>query len=398
MPDPRWSGPPEVIAATFEAGSPAPVITNNAAWTAETACHEAAMGLSAVNTTATAASWQGMGGVASTAAALGLNAALQTLAVWTVEKIALTQAAVDAFIVASSSVVPSQVCQLNRDEWATANATNFFGIRTAEIVALDTEYFGEHWPHNSSVGWAYSAALSTLCAALALPPPIAPAAASPAGPAAAGEAVAQAAAQTGINDALQLSNRTAQAAGQTTSVPAASSSPLSAFIEPLQQGVSSVIQPLTGSAQAPMRGLQGLTGMPQAFLQSVGGMFPAAGISDGATTSGAEPAFRTGDGAGRLNAGTPSGAGGLGGYPGAGLTSYTRPPSSFEPPAGGRPIGLRGELLGAAEHRSPTVSPAAGGPMAMTPTGPPARGGGDADKRVVARARVTVDGDPVHNG
>lgn len=387
-----------MIAATFEAGSPASVITNNVAWTAETACHETAMGLSAANTTATAESWHGVGAVSSTEAVLGLNAALQTLAAWTTEKIALTQAAVDAFIVASSSVVPSQVCQLNRDEWATANATNFFGIRTSEIVALDTEYFGEHWPHNSSVGWAYSAALSTLCAALAVPPPIAPAAASPAGPAAAGEAVAEAAAQTGINDALQLSNRTAQAAGQTTSAPAATSSPLSALIEPLQEGVSSAIQPFATSAQAPMQGLQGLTGMPHAFLQSVGGMFPAAGISDGAPTSGAEPALRGGESTGRLNAGTPSGASGMGAYPGAGLTSYTRPPSSFEPPAGGRPTGLRGEPFGAAEHRSPTTSPAAGGPMAMTPTGPPPHGGGDADKRVVARARVAVDGDPVHNG
>ncbi|OBI53688.1 hypothetical protein A5707_11270 [Mycobacterium kyorinense] len=392
MPDPRWSGPPEVIAATFEAGSPASVIANNAAWTAETSCHETVMGLSAVNTAATAAAWQGLGAVSSTTAVLGLNAALQTLAAWTMEKIALTQAAVDAFIAASSSVIPAQVCQLNRDEWVAANATNFFGIRTPEIVGLDSEYFGEHWPHNSSVGWAYSAALGTLCIALALPPPIAPVAASPAGPAAAGEAVAEAAAQTGMNDALQLSNRAAQSVGQTTSTPAATSEGLSALIEPLQQGVSGVLQPLTTSAQTPM---QGLAGMPQAFLQTVGGMFPTAAIPEGATTSGGEPALRAGEGAGRLTSGTFSGASGVGAYPGAGLTSYTRPASSFEPPVGGRPTGLRSDLLGAAAHRSPTTSPAAGSAMPMTPAGPSPRGDRVPDKRVVARAHVAVDADPV---
>ena len=73
--------------------------------------------------------------------------------------------------------------------------TNFFGQNTPGIAERDGEYYGEHWPHNSSIGWTYSGALAALVAALAVPPPIAPMGASPAAPAAAAAAVGQAAAQ-----------------------------------------------------------------------------------------------------------------------------------------------------------------------------------------------------------
>src|SRR5262249_13413456 len=65
MPDPRWTGPPEIVALIFEAGNPASVLANNAVWVTETANKELAAGLSTVNSLATAAQWQGMGAVAS---------------------------------------------------------------------------------------------------------------------------------------------------------------------------------------------------------------------------------------------------------------------------------------------------------------------------------------------
>lgn len=387
--DPRWTGPPEIIAAIFEAGSPASVIANNMVWVTETAHHELAMGMSFANTAAMLTSWQGSGAMASTVAATGLNAGLQTMAGWTAHKIAVSQGAVDAFATAQSAVIPAVVSQTNRDEWTALNASNILGQNTPAIVERDLEYFGEHWPHNSGVGWTYSGALSALVAGLGVPPPIAPMGASPAAPAAAGEAVAQAAATTGAQDGVSLSDQAAQAAGQASSSSAGElTSQLGSVAEPLQQAVSGAVQPLSGLTQAPMQATQGLTGLPQSLMQSLGGMFPAtAAVPDAAV---AEPVLA---GSGTVG-GLGTGAGGAGGFAGAGLTSYTRPTSSFEPETGGRPTGLRAGVLNAAEVGSPSTSARMGGTaMPMSPAGMLGRGSGESEKGSVTHARVVVAGD-----
>lgn len=381
MADPRWTGPPEVVAAIFEAGSPASVLANNVVWVTETANNEISAGLSEINGLITAAQWQGVGSVASTVAATGLNAGLQTLVGWTAEKISVTQAAVEAFMLARSSVIPSVVSQTNRDEWTVLNATNFFGQNTPGIVERDGEYFGEHWPHNCSVGWTYSAALTALIATLAVPPPVAPMGASPAAPATAAQAVAQAAAQTGMQNAVQASTQVAQAAGQ-TSAPAQATEQLSSLMQEPMQMVSGVTGPLKEMAQAPMQMMQGLTSMPQSLMQGFGGMFPTAGAPNAAALT-AEPVL----GAGASGGGVATVGGAGGGFPGAGLTSYTRPTSSFEP-EGGKPSSLRAGMLNAAEVRGPTAS-TGGAPVPMTPAGMLARGNA-AEKEDVARARVVV--------
>jgi PPE-repeat protein len=386
MPDPRWTGPPELVAAIFEAGSPASVLANNVVWVTETANKELSAGLSAANTLATAAQWQGVGSVTSTVTATGLNAGLQTLVGWTAEKISITQAAVEAFMVARSAVIPSLVSQTNRDEWTVLNATNWFGQNTPGIVDRDTEYYGEHWPHNSGVGWTYSGALSALIAALAVPPPVAPMGASPAAPAAAGEAVAQAAAQAGMTNALQASTQVAQTAGQAT--PADATGQLGSLMQQPMQMLSSATEPLKELLQAPMQAMQGFTSLPQSMMQAMGGMFPSTGAPIAAAA--AEPVVAAAGVAGGAAGGS---GGGVGGFPGAGLTSYTRPTSSFEPETGGRPSSLRAGVLSAAEVRGPTASTGMGGaPMPMSPAGMLARGGA-ADKEAVNRARVVVDGD-----
>ncbi|SON59760.1 PPE family protein PPE18 [Mycobacterium simulans] len=387
MPDPRWTGPPEVVAAIFEAGSPASVIANNVVWVTETANKELSAGLSALNTLATAAQWQGVGAVASTVAATGLNVGLQTLVGWTAAKINITQAAVEAFTIARSAVIPSVVSVTNRVETQVLNDTNIFGVNTPAIAEREGEYYGEHWPHNSSVGWTYSGALSALIAALAIPPPIAPMGASPAAPAAAAETVAQAAAQTGMNNAVQASSQVAQTAGQTTSAPAEATGQLSSLMQQPMQMMSSATEPLKQLAQMPMQAMQGFSSLPQSMMQAMGGMFPTGGGASSAAAAVAEPVAAAG--------GTAGGAAGGGGgaFPGAGLTSYTRPTSSFEP--GGRPTSLRAGVLNAAEVRGPTASGMGGAPMPMTPAGMLGRGNGaESDKDAVARARVVVEGDP----
>ncbi|MGO9385099.1 MAG: PPE domain-containing protein [Mycobacterium sp.] len=397
MPDPRWTGPPEQVALIFEAGNPASVLANTAVWVTETAHKELSAGLSTINSLVTAVNWQGLGSVASLVASTGLNAGLHTLVGWTAHKIGVTQAAVEAFTTARSSVIPSVVSQTNRDEWAVLNATNFLGFNTPAIIERDTEYFGEHWPHNSGIGWAYSAALSALTAALAVPPPVAPIGASPAAPAAAGEAVAQAAAQTGMSDAMQVSTQAGQGAGQAASAPADAGGQFSSLLQQPMSMVSSASEPLQQVVKAPMEAVQGISSLPQGLMQSMTGMFSSAGAPNAASAGAiAEPVLAGGGAAGGVGAASVGGAGGIGGFPGAGLTSYTRPTSSFEPETAGRPVGLRAGVLNAAEVRGPTVSTGMGGaPMPMSPAGMLARGsGGESDKDAVRSARIVLDGDP----
>jgi PPE-repeat protein len=397
MADPRFNGPPEGIAAIFEAGNPASVLANNAVWITETTNKELAAGLSSVNALATAAQWQGVGALASMVTSTGLNAGLQTLVGWTAEKIGVTTAAVEAFMIARSSVIPSVVSVTNRFEWQGLFDTNFFGQNTGGMIERDGEYYGEHWPHNSSIGWTYSGALAALVAALAVPPPFAPMGASPAGPAAAASAVGQAAAQAGMNGATQVSSQATQGAGQAASAPAEGGSQLSSLMQTPMQMISGITEPLQQVVKAPMDAFQGMASMPQGLLQSMTSAFSSAGGGNaGAAGAAAEPflAGATGPLGGGAGGG---GVGAGGGFPGAGLTSYTRPTSSFEPEVGGRPTSLRAGVLNASEVRgptSPTGTGMGGSAMPMSPAGMLGHGKeGQADKDVT-RARVVVGGDP----
>jgi len=397
--DPRWTGPPETIAATFEAGSPASVISNNMVWVTETSHHELAAGISGANTVSTLGSWQGFGANASAAAANGLNAGLQTTAGWTAHKIAVTQGAVDAFTTARSSVIPSVVIKTNRTEREAMNDANpsVLGAFTTAIAERDSEYYGEQYPHNSTVGMGYSTAMSGFTAALGMPAPLAPEGASPAAPAEAGEALAQAAADTGGQDGVSLSSQAAQAVGQ---APASSASgitdQLSSVIGPLEQAASSAVQPVAGIFQAPMQGVQSLSSLPSSLMGSTSGMFSSATAQEAAEAEAlAAPLGASGGAAGALGAGAAGAAGsGMGGFPGAGLTSYTRPTSTFEPEAGGRPAGLRAVAYNATSPTRAMGSGITGIPMA--PAAMAARGNGEgASQEHVTHARIVVAGERV---
>lgn len=376
--DPRWMGPPEIVAAILETGpGPASTIANQLVWIAETVSHELIMGLSTVNTSATAAQWIGLGGAASAAGATGLNAGLQTIAGWTTHKVSVVQAALEAYACARPAVIPSIVCQSNRDEWAALNASNILGQNTPAIIERDIEYFGEHWPHNSSVGLTYSAALAALTAALAVPPPLAPVGASPAAP------VAASAAQAAANPA-EAAGVPAQAAAQAVSAPEGALSSM------LQQGtglVSGVTEPLNSVAKSSGQAVQGFSSVPQSLLGAFSSMRPADPLAADAAAAElvAEP-WRAGVSGGGLGAGAVGGAGGYS----APLTSFTRPASTFAPERGGRPLGRAG-MLNAADLRSPTTT--AGGAVSMAPTGmlgrAPASQGKD-PAHDVARARIVT--------
>jgi PPE-repeat protein len=382
--DPRWMGPPEIVAAILEAGpGPVSTIANQLVWITETIGHELCTGFSAVNTAATAAQWRGLGGAASAGNATSLNTELQTIAGWTTHKIAVVQAALDAYAVARPSVIPSVVSQTNRDEWAALNASNILGQNTPAIIERDLEYFGEHWPHNSSVGLAYSGTLTGLTAALAVPPPTAEAGAVPAAPAAAGEAVAQAAADPG--DALGAS---AAPGAQAAASPGEMTGPLSSALSQGGQAVSGATEPLNSVGQASGQAVQGFSAMPQTMMGTFAPVRPTdVGAADAAATESVTGSARAGVGA---VGGLGPGAGG--GYSGTPLTSFTRPANPFAPEDGGRPLGRAG-VLNAAEVRGPTTTaPAGGAPMPMSSAGTGMLGRSrEHTPKDVARARVVTD-------
>lgn len=404
MPDPLWpSSTPETnylrLAGPGAAGT-ATTMANGAAWQALMGSHELAFSLSTLNTAVTTLNFEGVGGLSSTTAVTGLNTALQLLAGWVQEKPPIAASAVSAYETAVSSMIPAEVSIANRTEQASDVAINpaVLGALTPAIVALDTEYFGEHWPHNAGAGAAYGAALAALVAALAIPPPLSPLGASPAAPATAAAAVAQTAGTTAAGEAMKESG---QAVSQGAAAPAQAAGGVgetSAMMQPMQAAMGAM-QPLMGMFQAPMQAFQGLSSLPQSMMGSLGGVFGGMKGGDVAVPAaelvkaGASGAGGFGGGAG---GGGVGGGGAVGGFPGAGLTSYTRPTSSFAPETAGRPTGLKSGLLGAADLRGPTTSGAGGTAMPMSPAraGMLGHGKGESSKDDVAHARIVLGEDP----
>lgn len=371
MPDPSWpSSPPEAnylrLVGPGATGT-ATTLASAAVWQALMAGHEVAFSASSLNSAATAVNFEGLGGLGSATAATGLNTALQMLAGWVQEKPPILASAVAAYETAVSSMIPAEVSLANRTAQAADVAMNpmVLGALTPAIVALDAEYFGEHWPHNAGAGAAYGAALNALVPALTVPPPMAPPGASPAAPASAAAAVAETAGETAAGQAMKESSRFAALATEGTAAPADGiGQAASTLMQPLQ----SAIQPLTGMFGAPMQTAHGLGSLPQSLMGKLGGL--------SASASAGAPAAPAGSLAGTVAPGVsaPGGlvgagvSGSVGGdATGAPLTSYTRPTSSFAPEPSGRPVGLKTGLFSAAELHGPAMT--GGGPVPVPPAG-----------------------------
>lgn len=379
MPDPAWpSSPPEVnylrLAGTGAAGT-ASTLASIAAWQALMVSNEVAFSLSSLNTAVTAADFEGVGGLSSSTTATELNTSLQLFAGWTQEKPPVVSSAVSAYETALTSMIPAAVSLANRAEQAADVAMNpvVLGALTPAIVALDTEYFGEHWPHNASAGVAYGAALTALIGALSVPPPLAPPSGSTA-PVAAAAAIAQEGAQVAAGQAMK---QTASLTAKDSIAPAEMAGQVAGSLGQPLQAVSGAAQPALGMFQAPLQSLQALGGLAQPTLGPEE-FEPGLPMIGAAAAPGA-----VGGAASGLNVGAGSGSGAV---PATGLTSYARPATSFPAENAGRPVGLKPGPLNAAELRGPTMV----GPMPMS-------GGRSSSKSSdkeegVTRARVTVSG------
>ncbi|AQT82227.1 hypothetical protein B1R94_27725 [Mycolicibacterium litorale] len=290
MLDPGWTiRTPEENALIFEvAPGPAATIANGLAWSAEAANIAASVAVSAVNTVGTLAEWQGAGAVASGTSATMLNTSDTLRQSWAEAKVPIAAAAVDAFGAARSAVIPSAVSTENRTECAFDIGINPLTLwqLSPRIAELELEYYGEHWPQNTSVGLAYAAALSALTAALAVPPPLAPMAASPGAPAAAAAAVSQSAVTDGASVAMRESAQAAQSATQGASQAAGAPSDMASQMSSMMQPVQSLTQMVPQALQAFPQAFQGLASMPQSMMGSLGGMFGSMKPTDAAVDAG----------------------------------------------------------------------------------------------------------------
>ncbi len=388
MPDPRWTGPPELIAAIFEAGSPASVLANNVVWVTETANKELSTGLSAVNTVATAAQWQGVGAAASMVAATGLNAGLQTLVGWTAEKISVTQAAVEAFMLARSvghpvgglADQPGRVdCierhQLLRPEHPGDRRAGYRVLRRALAAQFrrGLDVFRRAERVDRGIGGS-SAHRSDGCLTGR-----AGRGGRSGGPGCGADRHEQCVAgvESGRADRGADAPSPAEATGQ-----------LGSLMQQPMQMVSGATEPLKEMFQAPMQAMQGVH---QPAAKHDAGDGRDVSVDRGAECGGGRRASGGRRRRGVRRVGWHRAAGG---FPGAGLTSYTRPTSSFEPETGGRPTSLRAGVLNAAEVRGPTASTGMVRPDADDAGG---HVGARQRRRVrkgwVTRARVVVDRD-----
>lgn len=314
----------------------ATTVAAGAAWQAQTIEGVMNAGLSQANTAMTAPAWIGEGGTASATSATVMNALLDALSGWAQAKVPIAESAAAAYRSALSMMIPTPECLANRAEQAHDVGINplVWGALTPDIVRLDTQYFGFYWPNNAAQGTAYSALLLGFLSTLAIPPPVgAPPGSAATAPAEAAAQIAQTAAQSSTGDAMRESMQsglgvTDQLAGS----PPSMMEPLMSAAQAPMQAAESLSSPLQGMMSAPTQGLQQL----MAPLSQFAGMFgqgagPAAAADAVLPATGAVPPSAAALGGGAVGGG--SGVVGGAGVPATGLTSYTRPTSSFGPDA-----------------------------------------------------------------
>ena len=396
MPDPAWPAlPPEAnylrLVGPGAAGV-ATTVASAAAWQALMVSNELAFSLSMLNTAVTALNFEGVGGASSLAAITELNTSLQLLAVWVQEKPPVAASAVAAYQTAVSAMIPAEISIANRTAQAANVAMNpaVFGALTPTIVALDAEYFGEHWPHNAGVGASYGAALAALTAALAIPPPVAPPRASVAAPATAAAAVTQATGRAvagqGMTESVQLATSAANLAapGSTGALgPAGALGSSGALTGPIQAALGA-LQPALGMFATPVQAVRDLGGLSQTVAGPTSAPPAAIGIGAGAIPAAVGPGA-VGPGAVGSGGGSATGAG-----LGSGVTSYARPATSFAPEYGGRPAGRDFAAPSVTEWRGPTATSGAV-PVGPAGAGLLARGREAADDGGGSRARIIAD-------
>jgi PPE-repeat protein len=273
--------------------------------------------------------WQGPGGQIYELTAAQFCALCATVSAWV--RIGQTQAAevAAAHAAAVEMMVPAEACVANRVAQGGLVSTNYFGQNFPGIYALDHQYYGHFWVTNAVARTNYGQVAWTALGAISEPAPFTTMAPDPAGPAV---GVAQDVAQSGGQDALQVSTHTmTQTAGTSGDLlSGGSGGGLSTFAK--QAGT---LFSQAGSMLG--EGPQAFGQIPSMFSQAPslfsGLLGPLMSGGNGAIPAGAvgpQAALATPVSAG---AGLAGGGGGLLSAPSSVATSLVRPANSFSPPS-----------------------------------------------------------------
>ncbi|WP_082958573.1 PPE domain-containing protein [Mycobacterium sp. E3198] len=352
MAHPWPSFSPEANYTALMSGSgPASTLAYSEALSAEAANLQTIAASSTVTGAATyGASWRGTGAAASATSQTAMDTRHELLAAALLEKVPHVAAAAAAHQTALASMVTAEQAVANRMEEAADQQINLtvLGALSPRIAALNVEYYGHMWPRNAAAGAAYGAALRASTAALMVPFPPAVAGASAAAPAVAAAGLAENAAMSAAGATMQAGEQAVQAAiapaaavsqaaaathraapmaaAHNAAQPKAPQSPTGMFARPPQAAVP-------GAPNVAAPGGQGLT--PAQFDQAL-----AARAETLSPPTGSAP-----------------GPSPVGSYPGAGLTSFVRPPGDgFTPPPAEQIGGARPGMLNAATLPGPVAT------------------------------------------
>ncbi|WP_082956480.1 ribonuclease domain-containing protein [Mycobacterium sp. E787] len=292
-------------------------------------------------------SWQGAGAAASATSQTALDTQHELLAAALLEKVPHVAAAAAAHQTALASMVTAEQAVANRMEEAADQQINLtvLGALTPRIAALNAEYYGQMWPRNAAAGAAYGAVLRASTAALMVPFPPAVAGA----PAVAAAGLAENAAMSAAGATMQAGEQAVQAA----ITPAMAVSQVAATSRAAPMATTHTpAQPVAKAPQAP-------SGMfarpPQAAVPSAPNVATPGG--QGLTAAQIDQAFASRAESLSPRPGSVPGPSSVGSYPGAGLTSFVRPPGDgFTPPPAEQAGGARPGMLNAAALPGPVAA------------------------------------------
>ncbi|SIH22029.1 PPE-repeat containing protein [Mycobacteroides abscessus subsp. abscessus] len=254
MTEPFGGFPPEVNAGRYIAGTgPASWVAAGQMWVAYAGIAEAFMAAFAAELANLGINWQGTAPVAAAGKAAAMMSYLVGMTVTAITNAMSCFAVATAYGAGLGTMVPLPEVELNRLNELIAEMTNFLGINSGLIAALNADY-ARMWGENGQTYMTYDAAVTAATSPKpVLPPPFMSSAAEGA------ELVAQAAAKGAANQAIgQASDAASQSLSQSTDM-ASQANPASAM--------QSMMGPMSSVMGAPSQAMSSLGQGPQAIGQ-----------------------------------------------------------------------------------------------------------------------------------
>lgn len=303
--------PPEVNSARMHFGlGSETLVASAAAWTALAAeLGSAGEAFQAVTMALATGPWTGPSAVTMAAAAAPYVTWVMAEAALCAQRgLAATNAAM-AFETARAGHIHPTIIASNRAELSAAVASNFLGVNSGLIAALETQY-GEFWAQDAAAMYGYAGAASAITGSI-IPDLPAATTVNPAG-------VAAQAAEVGAD--------AGQSAGQAASTVGGASSNLGGMSGSLGSAMSAASAPL----QAATQGLSALSS-PLGSMSGLTSMFGGMGAGGMLGSSGGGTGFTSAASLGGSAGGGSSVNASMGGARGLPITNFRKPTSLSVP-------------------------------------------------------------------